>query len=299
MVRSHKMDPFGGQSGNEGYSHDSYLYPQPAPENSGFVLGPDASNHAHECELVEDKILSEILSELAGPIAKTAMPPHDMGLQSQQCLHEQNPQAAMSKFGFPNSGFEIDNMAPGDGLSLPELLDGYHPLDSGGEMRRATLQDFQTPISAFGFQQEQSRPLALSAGLRVDSWPKALEDYLMASKKNNCTFPEISAKILQEFGIERSANVLSKKYRTILKRDAENSVSHPPTLAYTLANAHQGIMQFLTGATPILLQCLQDEMSKVSPEIMNEELRAQVWEELQRKLPKLVRTLAVQTRKGA
>ena len=113
-------------------------------------------------------------------------------------MQEQNPQAAMSRFGFPmsNSGFEIVNMAPGDGLSLPELLDGYHPPHSSGEWRRATLQDFQTPISAFGFQQEQSHPLALSAGLRVDSWPKALEDYLMASKKNGCTFPEISANML-------------------------------------------------------------------------------------------------------
>ena len=58
-------------------------------------------------------------------------------------------------------------------------------------------------------------------------------------------------------------------------------------------------MQFLTGATPSLLRCLQDEMNKLDPEIMNEELRREVWAELQRRLPKLVRSLALQTRMGA
>lgn len=58
-------------------------------------------------------------------------------------------------------------------------------------------------------------------------------------------------------------------------------------------------MQLLKGATPKLLRVLQDEMEKMDPEVMNEELRREVWEELQRKLPKVVRTLALQTRTGA
>ncbi len=57
-------------------------------------------------------------------------------------------------------------------------------------------------------------------------------------------------------------------------------------------------MQFLTGATPSLLRVLQDEMNKLDHEIMNEERRREVWAELQRRLPKLVRSLAVQTRMG-
>ncbi|KAN0103401.1 hypothetical protein V8E51_011714 [Hyaloscypha variabilis] len=279
------MASFGGQSGDKNYGHDHshelYLYPRPAAEDMGFALNPDASKPANEYEFLEDNILSE----MAFPITGTAMATQDMVLQPPQWLQEQNSQAAMSMsdFATSNSGFEAVNLAPGDGLSLETLLDGYHPPDSSGEWRKATLQDFQTPNSSFGSQQEQSHSVALSAGLRADSWPKALEDYLMASKKRNCTFPEISANMLQEFGIERSANVLSKKYRMILERDAEDN----------------GIMQFLIGATPSLLRVLQDEMNKLDPEIMNEELRREVWAELQRRLPKLVRSLALQTRMGA
>ena len=76
MVRPHKMGPFGGRGGNEGYNHDSYIYPQPASEDSGFVLDPGALNQAQEYELVEDKILSE----MAGPIVEIVMLSYDMDL---------------------------------------------------------------------------------------------------------------------------------------------------------------------------------------------------------------------------
>jgi hypothetical protein len=58
-------------------------------------------------------------------------------------------------------------------------------------------------------------------------------------------------------------------------------------------------MHLLKGATPKLLRVLEEEMEKMDPEIMDEELRREVWEELQRRLPKMVRNLALQTRMGA
>jgi hypothetical protein len=91
----------------------------------------------------------------------------------------------------------------------------------------------EIPNSVFGSQQKEVPTIGLPAGLRADLWPKELEDFLMAWKKANYTFPEISAKMLEVFGVERSANVLSKRYRMILERDAENNVSSRNRLAYT------------------------------------------------------------------
>ncbi|KUJ16501.1 uncharacterized protein LY89DRAFT_782750 [Mollisia scopiformis] len=272
------MDISNDQTGNKGsdQGYEFYLYPRQASGNSRFVLGP-ASEQVFERELMENNTLSEI----AFPVVEIGMTTHDMGLQDPQWPQEQNWQVAMRRLGFPmsNLGLETDNMVPDAGESLETLLD-YHQLDPSGEWRLATPQDFPASNTALGIRQEQ--PQILSAGFRADPWPKALEDYLMASRKNGCTYPEISAKMLQEFGVERSANVLQKKHRMIRERDAEEN----------------GIMQFLKGATPSLLRCLQDEMNKLDPKVMNEELRQEVWEELQRKLPKLVHTLALQTRIG-
>jgi hypothetical protein len=60
----------------------------------------------------------------------------------------------------------------------------------------------------------------------------------------------------------------------------------------------QDIMKLLNGALPSLLECLEDEVNKLDPQIVDEELLREVREELRRKFPKFVRSLALETRMG-
>jgi len=56
------------------------------------------------------------------------------------------------------------------------------------------------------------------------------------------------------------------------------------------------IAKSLNGALPSILQCFEDELGKLKPEHADEELLQAVREELQRKLPKFVRSLNLERR---
>jgi hypothetical protein len=53
-------------------------------------------------------------------------------------------------------------------------------------------------------------------------------------------------------------------------------------------------MKFLNGALPNLLQCLEDEVNRVNPELVDEELLQEVHAKLRRTFPKYVRSLALE-----
>ncbi|KAF8847545.1 hypothetical protein BDZ45DRAFT_811498 [Acephala macrosclerotiorum] len=117
---------------------------------------------------------------------------------------------------------------------------------------------------------------------RVDAWTTAQEEYLMASKRQRKTFPQIRLEMLTVFGVDKNPNVLSKRYRAIIERNAKENV----------------IVQSLNGALPNILKCFEDELGKLNPEHVDEELLRAVREELRRKLPKFVRSLDLE-RKGS
>jgi hypothetical protein len=66
-------------------------------------------------------------------------------------------------------------------------------------------------------------------GSRSEAWTKAQEDHLMESRKKGCTYPEIRVSMYITFGVDRNPNVLSKRCRMILERNAKDNVSLPPT----------------------------------------------------------------------
>jgi hypothetical protein len=62
---------------------------------------------------------------------------------------------------------------------------------------------------------------------RPEVWTAAQENHLKESKRNGKTYPEIRHTMWVAFGIDRSVNVLSKRYRMMLERDAKDNVSCP------------------------------------------------------------------------
>jgi hypothetical protein len=62
---------------------------------------------------------------------------------------------------------------------------------------------------------------------RPEVWTTAQENHLKESKRNGKTYPEIRHSMWVAFGIDRSVNVLSKRYRMMLERDAKDNVSCP------------------------------------------------------------------------
>ena len=67
-------------------------------------------------------------------------------------------------------------------------------------------------------------PMPLPAP-RSEVWTTAQENHLKESKRNGKTYPEIRHSMWVAFGIDRSVNVLSKRYRMMLERDAKDNVS--------------------------------------------------------------------------
>ena len=67
-------------------------------------------------------------------------------------------------------------------------------------------------------------PMPLPAP-RPEVWTAAQENHLKESKRNGKTYPEIRHSMWVAFGIDRSVNVLSKRYRMMLERDAKDNVS--------------------------------------------------------------------------
>ncbi len=61
---------------------------------------------------------------------------------------------------------------------------------------------------------------------RPEVWTTAQENHLKESKRNGKTYPEIRHSMWVAFGIDRNANVLSKRYQIMLERDAKDNVSY-------------------------------------------------------------------------
>lgn len=122
-------------------------------------------------------------------------------------------------------------------------------------------------------------------------WTKEQEDFLVAAKKSGHTFPYIQQAMRTHFGVNRSTNVLSKRHRSIRDRDTQDSVSR--RFCWNLINgmlnqAFKVLDRALKNALPRMMQCLEDELDKLDPQSMDEQLYREVREELQRKLHKAV-----------
>ena len=147
------------------------------------------------------------------------------GMSTQQLSEERMEQNNMGLFGFPpihrefapsaTSPAHWENPAiqnyPGD-YFMPGTIDQWPP--------QATMA---SPSSEF----EGGLPPVPLPAPRSEVWTTAQENHLKESKRNNKTYPEIRHSMWVAFGIDRSVNVLSKRYRMMLERDAKDNVSCP------------------------------------------------------------------------
>jgi hypothetical protein len=115
-------------------------------------------------------------------------------------------------------GFQMSVSGPanavttqGDMPALPDEFEGYFGSGTGGWWDEPIGRELLSP------------PRFLTA-MRVDAWTTAQEEYLMASKKRGKTFPEIRVGMWTAFGVDKNPNVLSKRYRAIIERNAKENV---------------------------------------------------------------------------
>ncbi|KAJ8125143.1 hypothetical protein O1611_g8498 [Lasiodiplodia mahajangana] len=109
------------------------------------------------------------------------------------------------------------------------------------------------------------------------TWTAEQEEYLLAAKKNHCSFKAISEAMHKRFGVERNPNVLSKKYRAIRDRNIEESL----------------VDQALKNTLPSILGVLDEEMQRLDPDGIDKQEYNEIRQELLRKLPGFVRRLAL------
>lgn len=115
------------------------------------------------------------------------------------------------------SGFgavpDLANLVPSTGRALSRA--------GGVPNTGADILYFTPPLPA------DAEPLPAGRSLPEPkrAWTKEEEEYLVAAKMQGCTYPDISTAMNDEFKVDRSANVLSKKYREIMARNTQDSVS--------------------------------------------------------------------------
>jgi hypothetical protein len=145
------------------------------------------------------------------------------GMSTQQLSEERIEPNNMGLFGFPPIHREFVPSAnppahwespviqnyPGD-YFMPDAVEQWSS--------QATMAG---PSSDF---EEGLPPVPLPAP-RSEAWTTAQETHLKESKRNGKTYPEIRHSMWVAFGIDRSVNVLSKRYRMMLERDAKDNVS--------------------------------------------------------------------------
>jgi hypothetical protein len=144
------------------------------------------------------------------------------GMSTQQLLEERMEQNNMGLFGFPPIHREFAPSATSPAHLENPAIQNY----PGDYFMPDTLE--QWPQGTMGGHSPDSEgripPVPLPAP-RPEVWTTAQENHLKESKRNGKTYPEIRHSMWVAFGIDRSVNVLSKRYRMMLERDAKDNVS--------------------------------------------------------------------------
>lgn len=277
---------------------------------AGATEPPDASTFPsflplmQQCELnqqfsYEHEIPSIDFSQLLGdPITAGPFPDSGMAAMSDELNPREN-----SYLASPGPLFMSQ---PSDGAgTFTRYLDPLYSSSSGARTPESRASRSPAgPLRSPAHYPAYASPHASSASLPSpkESWTREQEEFLVAAKKRGCTFPQIRQAMYERFGVDRNPNILSKKYRAVIDR----SVSYQETVSVSpVAFAPQSaawptnlqpckvLDRALSNALPSMLQCLEEEMSKLSADDIDEKQYREIRRELRRKLPGFVRRLAL------
>jgi hypothetical protein len=147
------------------------------------------------------------------------------GMSALQLPEEHTEQSNMGQFGFQSIHREF---APS---AIPSVYGESPPIQNypGDHFMPGNVDQWSSQATTAGPSsdfEEGLPPMPLPAP-RPEGWTTAQENHLKESKRNGKTYPEIRHSMWVAFGIDRSVNVLSKRYRMMLERDAKDNVSCP------------------------------------------------------------------------
>jgi len=190
---------------------NGHLNPPPENPHPQFVHCQDGlGNHIsiEEAQLFKDlECENPITPNVPDLTAYT-----NTALQSQKSHTTSEIAGYEPHMGFPGSARVA--IAPEEMIIHPDHLKDHFKTGTGSQWEGSF--NFESPC-----------PVPLPAA-RADAWTTAQEDHLMALKRHGKTFPEIRFGLWKTFGVDRNPNVLSKKYRAILERNAKENVSLQP-----------------------------------------------------------------------
>ena len=146
-------------------------------------------------------------------------------MSGQPLQEEHTEQNHMGLFGFPSTHGEFAASATppvhGESPTIQNHSGDYFIQDTVDQWPLQAAMAGPSPDFEGGLP-----PVPLPAP-RPEVWTAAQENHLKESKRNGKTYPEIRHSMWVAFGIDRSVNVLSKRYRMMLERDAKDNVSCP------------------------------------------------------------------------
>jgi hypothetical protein len=146
------------------------------------------------------------------------------GMTAQQLPDEQREQNNMGLFGFQPIHREFAPSATPSAHGESPTIQNY----PGDYFMPGTVDNQWAPQATMAGPSSEFEgglpPVPLPAP-RSEVWTTAQENHLKESKRNGKTYPEIRHSMWVAFGIDRSVNVLSKRYRMMLERDAKDNVS--------------------------------------------------------------------------
>lgn len=152
--------------------------------------------------------------------------------RSEMLSFSEVPASCVSGYNFNDSLFtNMGVVSPDAGFLAPTIPNLYSaplaitPQTQAGESLTLSTEGLEGSVCAPTGSADGALPAPRS------TWTIEQERYLLEAKKSGCSLKDISAAMNEKFGIERNANVLSKKYRAIRDRSSPESVSESFCLA--------------------------------------------------------------------
>ncbi|KAI0099614.1 hypothetical protein GGR51DRAFT_391907 [Nemania sp. FL0031] len=197
----------------------------------------------------------------------------------------------LREYGSPSERLNFDELL--EACSMPEwdfntpfqptldyfTVEGFTALPPQYPFSVGDLSSFLPPVATPptradefpppGSSPATSCPIDTSLPAPKTTWTIEQEEYLLAAKKNRCSFKAISEAMNERFGVERNPNVLSKKYRAIRDRNIEESIFD----------------QAFKNSLPSMLEVIDEEVQRLDPDGLDKQKYSEIRQELHRKLP--------------
>jgi hypothetical protein len=193
---------------------------------SSPAVGPEASISSYtSARMLEPENQIAPQSSFTSASETTNLNSKNPGMSAQQLPEERTEQNNMDLFGFPPIHREFGPSATSPAHGESPAIQNY----PGDYFMPGTVEQWPPQATMAGPSSDFEGglpPMPLPAP-RPEVWTAAQENHLKESKRNGKTYPEIRRSMWVAFGIDRSVNVLSKRYRKMLERDAKDNVSCP------------------------------------------------------------------------